>query len=53
MQIALESFVLQGVTTTIPFLARLMQDPHFRAGDVHTKFLEKEGAGLMKVPEPG
>jgi acetyl-CoA carboxylase biotin carboxylase subunit len=50
MQIALETFVLQGVTTTIPFLARLMQDKYFRAGDVHTKFLEQEGAGLLKPP---
>jgi acetyl-CoA carboxylase biotin carboxylase subunit len=50
MQIALETFVLQGITTTIPFLARLMQDARFRAGDVHTKFLEQEGASLLKAP---
>ncbi len=50
MQIALEMFVLEGVTTTIPFLGRLMQDKYFRAGDVHTKFLEQEGAGLLKMP---
>ncbi|HEU4564053.1 MAG TPA: acetyl-CoA carboxylase biotin carboxylase subunit, partial [Gemmatimonadaceae bacterium] len=42
MQIALESFVLEGVTTTIPFLARVMQNPRFRAGEVDTKFLERE-----------
>jgi acetyl-CoA carboxylase biotin carboxylase subunit len=51
MRLALETFVLQGVKTTIPFLARLMQDAHFQAGDVHTKFLEQEGAGLLKVEE--
>jgi acetyl-CoA carboxylase biotin carboxylase subunit len=50
MRIALESFVVEGVTTTIPFLARVMQHPMFRAGDVHTKFLEVEGADLMKEP---
>ncbi|MCU0649982.1 MAG: acetyl-CoA carboxylase biotin carboxylase subunit [Gemmatimonadaceae bacterium] len=50
MRIALESFVVEGVTTTIPFLARVMQHPMFRAGDVHTKFLEAEGADLMKEP---
>ncbi len=50
MQIALESFVVEGVTTTIPFLARVMQHPNFMAGDVHTKFLEFEGAELMKEP---
>lgn len=43
MQIALESFVLEGVTTTIPFLARLMQNPRFQAGEIDTKFLEREG----------
>jgi acetyl-CoA carboxylase biotin carboxylase subunit len=51
MRNALETFVVQGVTTTIPFLARLMQDKYFRAGDVHTKFLEQEGAGLMRGGE--
>jgi acetyl-CoA carboxylase biotin carboxylase subunit len=43
MQTALESFVLEGVTTTIPFLGRLMQNPRFKAGEVDTKFLEREG----------
>jgi acetyl-CoA carboxylase biotin carboxylase subunit len=43
MQTALESFVLEGVTTTIPFLGRLMQNPRFQAGEVDTKFLEREG----------
>ncbi len=47
MRLALDTFVLQGVTTTMPFLSKLMQDPHFMAGDVHTKFLEQEGAGLF------
>jgi acetyl-CoA carboxylase, biotin carboxylase subunit len=47
MRLALDTFVLQGVTTTMPFLSKLMQDPHFKAGDVHTKFLEQEGAGLF------
>jgi acetyl-CoA carboxylase biotin carboxylase subunit len=50
MQIALESFVVQGVTTTIPFLARVMQDDHFQRGDVHTKFLDVEGAYLLRDP---
>jgi acetyl-CoA carboxylase biotin carboxylase subunit len=42
MQIALESFIIEGVPTTIPFLARVMQNPRFVAGDVDTKFLERE-----------
>jgi acetyl-CoA carboxylase biotin carboxylase subunit len=49
MQVALESFIVEGVTTTIPFLARVMADPHFQAGDVDTKFLERE-AHLLKEP---
>jgi acetyl-CoA carboxylase biotin carboxylase subunit len=42
MQIALESFILEGVTTTIPFLGRVMQNPSFQAGQVDTTFLERE-----------
>jgi acetyl-CoA carboxylase, biotin carboxylase subunit len=42
MQMALESFIIEGVTTTIPFLARVMQNRKFMAGDVDTKFLERE-----------
>jgi len=49
MQVALESFIIEGVTTTIPFLARVMADPHFQAGDVDTRFLERE-AYLLKEP---
>jgi acetyl-CoA carboxylase biotin carboxylase subunit len=50
MQIALESFVIEGVKTTMPFLARVMQHPGFQAGKVHTKWLEFEGADLLKEP---
>lgn len=49
MQIALESFIVEGITTTIPFLARVMQNPTFQSGDVDTKFLERE-SDLMKEP---
>ena len=49
MQVALESFVLEGVTTTIPFLARVMQNPRFQSGKVDTKFLERE-SDLMREP---
>ena len=51
MRVALDTFIIQGVTTTIPFLRTLMDHPMFIAGDVHTKFLEKEGADLFKVAE--
>jgi acetyl-CoA carboxylase biotin carboxylase subunit len=42
MQIALESLIIEGVTTTSPFLARVMQHPQFQSGDVDTKWLERE-----------
>jgi acetyl-CoA carboxylase, biotin carboxylase subunit len=41
MRIALSSFVLEGVHTTIPFLLRVLDHPDFIAGDVDTKFLER------------
>jgi acetyl-CoA carboxylase biotin carboxylase subunit len=49
MQVALESFVIEGVTTTIPFLARVMANPRFQSGQVDTKFLEREPE-LFKEP---
>jgi acetyl-CoA carboxylase biotin carboxylase subunit len=39
---ALDSFILEGVTTTIPFLARVIHHPGFVAGEVDTRFLERE-----------
>ena len=42
MRVALEAFIVEGVTTTIPFLARVMQNDRFVRGDVDTKFLERE-----------
>ena len=42
MQVALESFIIEGPTTTIPFLARVMQNKTFQSGDFDTKFLERE-----------
>jgi acetyl-CoA carboxylase, biotin carboxylase subunit len=41
MRNALQSFVLEGVHTTIPFLTELMENPDFMAGEVDTKFLER------------
>jgi acetyl-CoA carboxylase biotin carboxylase subunit len=48
MRLALDTFIVQGVHTTIPFQRRVMDDPHFVRGEFHTKFLEREGAGLLK-----
>jgi acetyl-CoA carboxylase biotin carboxylase subunit len=49
MVVALESFIIEGVTTTIPFLARVMQNERFISGDFDTKFLERE-SHLLKEP---
>ena len=38
---ALDSFIIEGVTTTIPFLSRIIRHPEFVAGQVDTKFLER------------
>ncbi|MGH7709869.1 MAG: acetyl-CoA carboxylase biotin carboxylase subunit [Gemmatimonadaceae bacterium] len=44
MQMSLESFIIEGVTTTASFLSRVMQHPRFIAGDVDTRFLERESS---------
>ena len=44
MRFALESFVIQGIHTTIPFLLELLTDPEFVAGDIDTKFVERRMA---------
>ena len=38
---ALDSFIVEGVTTTIPFLRAVICHPEFAAGAVDTKFLER------------
>lgn len=40
MSIALDEFIVEGIRTTIPFHAKVMNDERFRAGDVDTRFLE-------------
>ncbi|MFO7262171.1 MAG: acetyl-CoA carboxylase biotin carboxylase subunit [bacterium] len=44
MRFALESFIIEGVHTTIPFLLELIQEPEFVAGNVDTKYLERRMA---------
>lgn len=41
MRQALDSFIVEGVTTTIPVLRRIIDHPDFVAGTVDTKFLTK------------
>jgi acetyl-CoA carboxylase biotin carboxylase subunit len=40
MERALSEYVIEGVSTTIPFHQQLMQNEKFREGDFTTKFLE-------------
>ena len=47
---ALDSFILEGITTTIPFLARVIRHPDFVAGKVDTRFLERE-SHLLRPPD--
>jgi acetyl-CoA carboxylase biotin carboxylase subunit len=49
MRNALDTFVLEGVHTTIPFLLEVLQSPEFVSGQVDTKFLERWFAERAKV----
>ncbi len=42
--LALESFIIEGVHTTIPFLKDLIRDPAFVAGEFDTKFVDRRMA---------
>src|SRR5258707_1207653 len=41
MEIALEEIIVEGIKTTIPFHRLALPDPSFRAGDLHTHFVQK------------
>ena len=49
MQIALDSFIIEGVKTTTSFLGRVLSHDAFQRGVIDTKFLERE-TGLFKEP---
>jgi acetyl-CoA carboxylase, biotin carboxylase subunit len=46
MQRALDEFIIEGVTTTIPFHQRLLRHPGFMSGDTYTRFLQEEAVAL-------
>jgi acetyl-CoA carboxylase, biotin carboxylase subunit len=50
MHHALEGFIIEGITTTIPFLGRVVAHEAFQRGDVDTKFLERESHLLQPAP---
>ncbi|UCF68996.1 MAG: acetyl-CoA carboxylase biotin carboxylase subunit [Acidobacteriota bacterium] len=53
MRRALDEYRLEGLTTNIPFLRRLMDHPAFIAGDLHTGFLDQYGEGLLASEPDG
>jgi acetyl-CoA carboxylase biotin carboxylase subunit len=42
MHQALDSFIIEGIATNVTFLRRIVSHPDFVAGDVDTKFLERQ-----------
>jgi acetyl-CoA carboxylase biotin carboxylase subunit len=44
---ALADFRIEGITTNIAFLQRVIDHPAFRAGDTHTGFIEAHGPALL------
>ncbi|GCE18506.1 hypothetical protein KDK_23060 [Dictyobacter kobayashii] len=46
MQRALEEFVIEGITTTIPFHQRLLKHEGFISGDTYTRFIQEEAGAL-------
>jgi acetyl-CoA carboxylase, biotin carboxylase subunit len=49
LRLALESFIVEGIHTTIPFILEILQTPEFIAGDVDTKFVERRMAERAAV----
>jgi acetyl/propionyl-CoA carboxylase alpha subunit len=45
---ALRSFPVLGIKTNIPFLIRVLDDPRFARAEMHTAFLDTEGAALAE-----
>jgi acetyl-CoA carboxylase, biotin carboxylase subunit len=46
MQRALDEFVIEGITTTIPFLQRLLKHEGFIRGETYTSFIQEEATAL-------
>ena len=41
MRTALAEYQVGGIKTNIPFHQRILQDPDFLAGNIHTKYLDE------------
>ena len=49
---ALRRYPVLGIRTNVPFLIRVLDHPAFRAGDVHTGFIEQHLDALLTRSEP-
>lgn len=49
-RIALQSFKIEGLSTTIPFHLQLLDDAAFQAAEVYTTYVEKELRARLKPP---
>ncbi len=49
---ALRRYPVLGIRTNIPFLLRVLEHPAFRAGDVHTGFIDQHLETLVSQPVP-
>jgi acetyl/propionyl-CoA carboxylase alpha subunit len=49
---ALRGFPILGVRTNVPFLIKVIEHPGFRAGRVHTGFVDQHLAQLLEAPAP-
>jgi len=52
MEWALSHFVILGVPTNLPFLLAVVRHPAFRAGDLHTQFLQEHAVTGEAAPPP-
>jgi acetyl-CoA carboxylase biotin carboxylase subunit len=41
MRVALSEYQISGIKTNITLHQKVLQDPEFLAGDVHTRYLDK------------
>jgi acetyl/propionyl-CoA carboxylase alpha subunit len=49
---ALRAFPILGVRTNVAFLIGVLEHAAFRAGDLHTGFVDEHLAALLRTPEP-
>jgi acetyl-CoA carboxylase biotin carboxylase subunit len=52
MRRGLDEYRLDGLTTNIPFLRRLMDHPAFVSGDLHTGFIDQHSDDLLHTSDP-